>query len=291
MNTILRLFIRNGGLLTFVLVEAFCFYVIVKNNEQQRIIYLHSAGKLTNRLLEQEREVLDYFNLEARADSLNKENARLRTLWENARQARIPYRDTAVTVLFDTINSQDSLRRRLVRPFFEFVPAQVISNTLHLDNNWLIINRGSDDQVTKNSGIISSEGLVGIVWHVDRQFSVGMSLLHQQTKISAALKRQKAFGSLIWEGGDPSVMTLKYIPKHIQAAPGDTVVTSGYSDMFPGGILIGRVDEAPEKDSENPYFLNIKVRLSQDMSTVNDVSVVRNIFYSTIDSLKQIIKK
>jgi rod shape-determining protein MreC len=287
MNTILQLFIRNGGFLTLVLVEAFCFYVIVQNNERQRAIYFHSLGRLTNNMLEKERRTLDYFRLQERADSLQAENARLLTLWENARQVRVPYRDTFFTATYDSIAGRDSLRRRLVRPLYEFIPAQVIGNTVNGANNWLIINRGSRDEISNNSAVISAQGLVGIVWHVDPDFAMVMSLLHRETKISAALKRQRSFGSLVWEGGDPAIMTLKFIPKHVEIRERDTVVTSGYSQIFPKDVLIGTVEGKVEQDPENPYFVVARVRLSQDLSQVGDVYVVNNLFRPALDSLKQ----
>jgi rod shape-determining protein MreC len=81
-------------------------------------------------------------------------------------------------------------------------------------------------------------------------------------------------------------MTLKYIPKHFEVKAGDEVVTSGFSQMFPKKILIGYVEGDIAQDPENPYFLSMKVRLSQDMSTVGDVYVVKNIFQPEQDSIQ-----
>lgn len=291
MNSILQLFIRNGGLLTFVLVEAFCFYLIVRNNDPQREIYLHSFAKYSSALLNYERQWIDYFSLEKQVDSLQRENARLWSLWENARLVQIPKLDTFYSVLYDSIASVDSVKRKLIRPSFEFIPAQVVGNSISNTNNWVIINRGKRDLVEKGAGVLAPNGLVGIVKQADDEFSLVMSMLHQETKISASLKRQGALGSLVWEGGDPSTMTLKYIPKHFNVKDRDSVITSGYSQIFPRDYFIGLVEGQPMQDPENPYYLLVKVRLSCDMSNVNHVYVVRNLFRTELDSLKLQIKQ
>jgi rod shape-determining protein MreC len=114
-----------------------------------------------------------------------------------------------------------------------------------------------------------------------------MSVLHRDSRISAALPVQKnAFGTLIWEGGNPSEMTLRYVPQHFSVKENEPVVASGYSLMFPQGHPIGKVKGKPRPDPENPYFLEIKVSLSQDMAYVREVAIVRNLFKAELDSLQ-----
>jgi rod shape-determining protein MreC len=287
MGKLFQLLLRNGGFVTFAVVELLCFVIIVQFNTAQSAIWANTTGIFGGRLLEKRQTLTDYIGLNARADSLVKEVARLQTELANARQIQVPYRDTSFTVKFDSIMRADSTRRKIVRPHYEFVTAKVIGNSINSANNWLIINRGSNDLVGPDMAVVSAKGIVGIVRHVDANFSIAMSVLHRQAKISAALQKQDAFGSLIWEGGDPSVMTLKFIPKHFDDIQvGDPVVTSGYSQMFPARILLGWVAAKPVQDPENPYFTQMKVRLSQDMASLHDVQVVRNLFGSELDSLK-----
>jgi rod shape-determining protein MreC len=291
MRNILLLFVRNGGFVSFVLFEAFCFWAIVQYNDKQNAIFTHSAGLFAGNILEKRQKAVDYFNLNTRVDSLLSENARLLAQVANARRLQMPYRDTFYTVLFDTINPIDSIRRRAIRPSYRFTAARVISNSISSANNWIMLNRGSADSLHSNMAVISANGLVGIVRHVDAHFSMVMSVLHRQTKISVSLPRHdNTFGQLIWEGGDPSLMTLKYIPKHFVVAHGEPIVTSGLSEMFPKGIPVGWVEGKATADPENPYFLLIKVRLSQDMSTVGDVYIVNNIFQHEMEAVQQKVK-
>lgn len=286
MGKILQLLLRNGGFVTLVLVEALCFFLIVQFNEKQNAIFTHTSGVFAGRTLEKRQQFADYIGLRERMDSLAKVNARLQTDLANARIVRIPRKDTSYIALFDSLNRTDSVRRRVMRPLYEYFTATVISNSISSANNWLMINRGSIDHITPNMAVVTNNGIVGIVRHVDDHFAMVMSVLHRQTKISAALSKFNSFGSLIWEGGDPNVMTLKYIPKHFEVKAGDEVVTSGFSQMFPRKILIGYVEGDISQDPENPYFLIMKVRLSQDMSTVGDVYVVNNLFQSEQDSIQ-----
>lgn len=116
-----------------------------------------------------------------------------------------------------------------------------------------------------------------------------MSILHRQTKISrVGVKRLKGARLTGLEGGDPSVMTLKFIARHFDVKPGDLIVTSGYSEDFSKKRHRSRyrVEGAPEQDPANPYCWIMKVRLNQDMSTLDYVYVVNDIFHTELDSLK-----
>jgi rod shape-determining protein MreC len=291
-NNLLRLLLRNGGLVTFVFVQAICFYLIVQYNERQGSIWAHSSGLFSGGLLERRQKVSDYFSLSNRVDSLLSENAALQAKLANASSIQIPYRDTFFTVRYDSIMGIDSLRKKILRPQFGFIAAKVINNSISGANNWLMLNQGSDEHVQTNLGVVTAKGIVGIVRHVDSKFSMVMSILHRQAKISACLpKHESAFGSLTWEGGDPSIMTLRYIPKHFDVKMGDLVETSGLSLMFPKGIRIGWVSSPPMQDKENPYFLIMNVRLSQSMASVQDVFIVNNLLKAEIDTMQTRLKQ
>ncbi len=279
MRALLQIFIRNGGFFTFAVLEVFCAYLIVNFNGEQGKIYAHTSTLIGGNLSNQWRQVVDYYYLPDRLREVTDENDSLKTILLRMRTVRIPYRDTFFTVSYDT------LHRKLYRPDFEFIAAEVIGNTIGGSSNWITLNRGRNDGVTENSGVVTRNGLVGIVRYTDDNFALVMSLLHRQTKISASLKNKGYFGSLVWEGGSPDEMTLNDIPKHVPVQAGDTVVTSGYSLMFPKGYPIGIVTNQSVPSGSN--FHAIQVRLSQRMGDIRDVYVVKNIFYTQIDSLQR----
>lgn len=290
MGRLLQLLAKNGGFMTFLLVELLSFYIIISFNTERNAIFSHTAGIIGGKILDKRKQWVDYGRLRKKADSLAIDNARLHEKLADARHIQVPYRDTIFIQDADTLLMTDSLRRLSVRPQYEFIAAKTVGNSISGANNWLIVNRGSDDRIRPDMGVVSSNGVVGIVRHVSSHFSMVMSVLHHQTKISVVLKRNNALGSLLWEGGDPSIMTLKFIPRHFKIKENDVVVTSGYSKMFPKGITVGHVTGEPKQDAENPYFWKINVRLSQDMASVDNVYLVNNIFYSELDSLNLKVK-
>ncbi len=293
MGRLLQLLLRNGGFVTLVFVELFCFMLIVRYNTSQAVIWANTTDIFGGRFLERRQRVSDYFSLQERADSLAAVVDSLQERLAFARYVQVPVRDTFYRVTYDSITGSDSLRRKHVRPLYEHVSARVIENSVTGVNNWLLLNRGKNDRIEPHTAVITPNGVVGIVRHVSDNFSIVMSVLHSQTKITASVQGTGAFGSLEWDGKNPDVMSLRNISKHFKdkIVPGARVVTSGYSLMFPKDIPIGVVEAAPAEDSENPHFLVVRVRLGQSMSDVTDVSVVRNLFSPEIDSLKSKIKR
>lgn len=293
MGRLLQLLLRNGGFVTLVFVELFCFMLIVRYNTSQAVIWANTTDIFGGRFMERRQRVSDYFSLQERADSLATvvDSLQERLAW--ARYVQVPVRDTFYRVTYDSITGTDSLRRKYVRPLYEYVSARVIENSVTGVNNWLLLNRGKSDRIEPHTAVVTPNGIVGIVRHVSDNFSIVMSVLHSQTQITASVEGTGAFGSLEWDGNNPEVMLLRNISKHFKEkiVPGARVVTSGYSLMFPKGIPVGTVVAPPAEDGENPHFLVVKVRLGQSVSDVTDVSVVRNLFSPEIDSLKSKIKR
>ncbi|MFN0215035.1 MAG: rod shape-determining protein MreC [Saprospiraceae bacterium] len=287
MGKLIQLLLRNGDFVTFLVVELICFAIMINFNTRYGDIWANTTKIFAGRALEKRQVASDYFSLYEKVDSLAHIIDSLQSRLANARQVQVPIRDTFFLVNFDSLSKTDSVRRKVIRPQYEFITAKAVKNAISGANNWLVINRGSNDGVGPDMSVVSPEGIVGIVRHVSTNFALVMSVLHQQAKISVALPNQKnAFGSLTWEGGDPAEMTLRYIPQHFIVQENEPVVTSGYSLMFPQGHPVGKVKGIPKPDPENPYFLEIKVALSQNMATVRNLAVVRNLFKVELDSLQ-----
>lgn len=279
MESLLRLFARNGGVILFFVLEVVCFFLIVNygNNERRNSIFRHTVSLFGGRMMSARQNVAAFYSLRDRVQVLNEENARLRTELLNRQFIRQPYRDTFLLINIDT------LKHKIARPQYTFIAAEVVSNSIGSSGNWLVLNRGSRDGITPDCGVVAIDGLVGVVRHVDESFSMAMSLLHSQSRISARLAKSGALGSLIWDGRSSQQMNLVDVPKDVSVAVGDTVVTSGYSTMFPGGMMLGIVSNVHLAQGSNSYLL--RVRLQHDMSNTTDVHVIKNIFQTQIDSL------
>ena len=157
---------------------------------------------------------------------------------------------------------------------YEYTVARVINNSVNKRDNYITINRGSKEGIAKNMGVISADGVVGIVMFVSDHLAVVQSLLHKDTRISAMLADNQAIGSLIWgDDLDPHKALLVDVTNNVKPHIGEAVVTSGYS-LFPAGIPLGKVVNLHTKNGG--FFLNMQVALSVDFSKLQYVNVVTN---------------
>ena len=138
----------------------------------------------------------------------------------------------------------------------------------------MTLNKGLKDGVRKDMGVISENGIVGIVRDVRNDYAAVNSLLHRRTFISAMIKRTGAFGELKWIGTNPQIVNLGAIAKHNTVMVGDTIVTSGYSTHFPPGLMIGIIESTELPSGNN--FHDIKVRLSNNFGALRYVEIVKN---------------
>ncbi|MBK8041674.1 MAG: rod shape-determining protein MreC [Haliscomenobacter sp.] len=273
---LLRLLARFGAVFLFLFLEGICMYLIVRFNENQKAIFASSASYFTGSALNQYQKVTRYARLQKQVESLQKEVSRL----ENE-SWKMYYLDQAKT---------DTARMRLdtlgLVPVYSVVEAQVINNSVSGAKNMLTINRGKKHGVSPPMGVITSNGIVGIVRHSTEHFSSVMSVLNTQTRISASVKGKGYFGSLVWKGTDPRHAWLLDVPKHNPVHPGDTIETSGFSTLFPKGVLVGVVRKRWVPSGESNYL--IQVELSADLTHVNQVYVVKNLFRKEFDQLEQL---
>mgnify|MGYP000282611688 CR=1 FL=1 len=261
MRNLFLLFIKYGHIFLFLFLEFVCFILIVRYNRAQNEIYLNSANIVSGAIYSKVNNVSEYFKLDEVADSLANENARLRKLLYNSSYQSV----TNV----DSIFNQDSVFQ------YSYLVGKVVNNSINLNNNKFTINKGSKDGVKPRMGIINSNGVVGIIKDVKKNYSVALSLLNRQVKISVSLKNNGSFGSLAWKGIYPNILNLEDVPKHSNISIGDTVVTSGYSSKFPPNLMIGVIDTFWLEPGFNSY--TIEVDLNNDLSRLNYVYIIDNI--------------
>ena len=167
---------------------------------------------------------------------------------------------------------------------YEFIPAEVIKNSVNKQHNYLIIGKGSDDGVRPQTGIITSRGVIGIVDAVSRHYSYAISFLNSDSSISARIGKDGAAGPMVWDGKGSGNALLREIPLQVKFEEGDTVYTSGFSTIFPPDIPIGRITGSR---IVNGATFEIKVSLFQDFSSVRHVCLVRNRDLDEIMSLEK----
>jgi rod shape-determining protein MreC len=209
------------------------------------------ANEVTGKIYKQYNGVEYYFQLKKTNDSLVKANERL----YNKLKQDFEIPDTINKFFIDTIKIDSTEKYRK----YQYMQAKVISNSISLPNNYIQLNRGALQGVQKDLGVIDiNKAVVGTVIDLSNNYSVVMSLLHRQSNISAKLKKTGEVGNVIWDGKKTNSVTLKDIAKGVKVNKGDSVITSGFSDKFPYGLLIGTVQEIIEDNSTNTYTLTVK---------------------------------
>lgn len=260
MRSLFRFLLRNYFVLMFLALEALSFSLLVSYNNYQRVTFINSTNNIVGSIYERLSHLDDYFSLSRTNAKLAAENAALRTQL----QRRIMIQDKNPVMRPDTVDA----------PAYVFTSAKVISNSVNKQFNYITINKGSRQGIKPDMGIVCSDGVVGVITNVSPNYATGLSLLNKRFSIPAKITKNNYFGNLVWDGEHTNTADLKEIPFHIMVNVGDTIVTSGYSSIFPEGIMIGTITKWDQESGTN--FYNIKVELTTNFRTLKYVEVVKN---------------
>ena len=261
MRNLFDFLLKNYFFFLFLLLEIFAAFLIVNNNYYQRSVIINSTNELTGSVRLMYSNITGYFMLKKTNQILAKENAALHNLTERS----YIITDRNEYLVDDTAYKQQ----------YTYIGAGVISNSVNKRNNYLMLNMGSNDGIDKDMAVISQRGIVGIIRDVSKHFSSVISVLHKDTRISAKIKKNNYIGTLAWKGIDYRKAYLMDIPTHVKLALGDTVITSGYSHLFPEGIMIGVIENYNILEGDN--FYTIKISFLEDYNNLSYVYVVNNL--------------
>lgn len=254
----------------FLLFELVCFYLLFRYNHFQQSSFLNSTNALSSSIYNSYSQFTDYLNLKEVNKALAEENERLRARQINSYQKVFGPN----YLIHDTLYQQSYL----------YTKARVINNSVNKQNNFLSLNIGKLNGVEKGMGVLGPAGVVGIVTSSSAHYSTVLSLLHRDAKIGSKLKGSEYFGSLQWDGKDPQEGVLTDIPNHVALSIGDTIVSSGYSAIFPPDIPLAIISEFEKPQGEN--FYEIKVKFTTDFRNLGYVYVVKNIYKEEIEALE-----
>ena len=247
------LFIRRYfNLIVFLLLQVFCIYLIVHYNRYHNAIASVYMNEITGRVNEQYSRVDDFLALKKKNQELQRQNERLLNLMKQ--NFGVP--DTSTRIVTDSI-PYDTLGNH--RKWL-YQSAKVVSNSVSAQNNFIVLGRGSGQQLKKDEGVIDpNNGVVGIVTDVSENYAVVMSLLHKDSKINALLKNDpQGGGTIVWDGNEPNYLSMINVRKSAKVAKGDTVFTSGITTTFPYGLMIGTVEMVVPEKSTNNFIIKIK---------------------------------
>jgi len=258
MQAFLKFIERYHPHLLFLLLQLICFVLIVNHHHYQRVTYLHAANAVFSTVDKQTNGVVSYFKLKGVNEQLSLSN---NDLLNKLYQKQI-----------EVVQYPDTIRDTILQVNYQFTPAKVVNKTTNRQHNYLTINAGSAQGISKEMGVISEKGVVGIVKNVSENFATVMTLLHKESRVSGLLEKHKNFGSVKWDGLNAQLAQLEDIPNYVDVYSGEQVVTSGYSSLFPPNISIGKVKEANSIKGQN--FKEITIDLATDFGRLEYVYVV-----------------
>ena len=168
---------------------------------------------------------------------------------------------------------------------YRMVEAAVVSITTHRANNYIIVNRGSNDGVRAGMGITTGDGaIVGYVVECSPRHAVGVTLLSEVFRGSGAPVGGSNYqGSITWDGKNPHFVNLEKLSKYAEPQIGQEVLTTGLESYFPAGLKIGTIE------SLTPDALGIsytaRLRLSAELSKCDNLILMDNL---SSDELRQL---
>jgi rod shape-determining protein MreC len=271
MRYLLYFFRKHYYYFLFVALEVTCLSLLFNENAYQNSALSRVSAGITGSVLEAYISISEYFSLRRVNRILAEDNARM----HSARKEAFYKADTSSFYNNDTLYQLE----------YKYISARVISNTTDKRNNFMMLDKGTNHGIKTHMGVIIGNRIVGQVVCVSNHFSWVMSLLNKDSKISGKFKKNNQLVNVEWNGGNYRKGDVKEIPKHIQILKGDTIITSGNSDIFPQGLLIGTIDTHHIAQDEN--FNNATLIFSTDFNSLSYVEVVIDLMHQEKEDLKK----
>ncbi|RXJ50498.1 rod shape-determining protein MreC [Gelidibacter gilvus] len=270
MQQIINFVLRNKTFLVFLLLLGLSLFFTIQSHSYHKSKFINSSNVVTGTVYKTANGIGQYFNLIKENEALLEENRMLKSIVHN--------------LDVDTMknNLRDSLR---LNAHFKFRTADVYKNSYSQSTNYLTINKGRKDSIKVDYGVITSQGIVGIIENTSQNFSSVLSILNTRSRINAQLKKTNHIGSLVWDTESSEFAQLVDISKFAPVAIGDTIITGGQSTIFPKGILIGTVNSYKIDGGGDSYIVNVK--LFNDMTNIGHVYVIENLQAAEIKSLQK----
>lgn len=276
MQTLLEFLKKYSYWLLFLLLEVISLALLLRFNSYQSSVWFTSANTAAGTVNSWYTEAVAYFNLKTVNTRLNQENFYLQQQVGELRSA------------LDKANERPSANQIAVNDTlrgYTLISATVVSNSLHKANNFIVIDKGSDDGVKTDMGVVGGGGVVGIVSLAGRHYSLVLPTINVKSNISCRVRHRNYFGYLQWNGGSTTTAFLNDVPRYAKIKAGEYIETSGYSTVFPPGIFVGKVTSVC--NAPDGLSLQLKLNLGTDFGCLSDVCVIANEHRPEIDNLQE----
>ena len=265
MRNLLEFLSKYNHWFVFVVLEIISIILLFQYNTYQGSVWFTSANSVAGKVYELSAEVEKYFSLVDVNQQLSLRNI------EQERQINILEQRILNTTKDSSsiiVNNKDLFNG------FQIIPAKVITNSINENDNLITLDKGRAEGITPNMGVVSGLGVVGIVYMVSEHYCIVLSVLNSKSNISCTIKNKGYLGYLHWSKGASDYAFLDDIPRHAHFRMNDEIITSGYSSIFPQGIIVGKITNA--YNSVDGLSYRLKVKLATNFSTLRDVFIINN---------------
>lgn len=262
MRNLIEFLSKNYHWLLFVILEAVSVSLLFSYNSYQSSVWFSSANMISGEVYSVRSKVSSYFDLATINKELAAHNIELEQQLQSSRK-----RIAELTKDSTALLSQIPVGYRVIQ-------AQVVHSSINKRDNLITIDKGSADGIRKDMGVVSGNGVVGIVYLVGTHYSVVIPILNSQSNISCTIRDRGYFGYLRWQGGDCGYAYVEDIPRHAHYKNGEVIETSGYSSVFPKGMTVGKI--VCTFNSSDGLSYRVKTKLATDFANLRDVCVIDN---------------
>jgi len=290
-NNLLDFLAKHFHWLVFLLLETVSGVMLFNYNSYQGSVWISTANLVTGKVLSWQSAVEQFFSLTRTNEELTQRNIFLEQKVQRLNEKLEVIDSLSATSTSGPFSDSCSVGRAIGAES-GLIPAKVISNSIDRSDNLITIDRGSADGVVPDMGVVSGNGLVGVVYKTSLHYAIVIPVLNSRSRISCSIRGRHYFGYLTWEGGSPVEAYVEDVPRHAKFQKGEWVETSGYSAIFPKGIAVGKIIGI--YNSPDGLSYRLKVHLSTDFACLRDVCVLsdrsfleqRQLTEAALDSLE-----
>lgn len=247
----------------FVFLEVVGLTLLFSHNNYQYAAWFSTANTVAGMVKEGEAKVTSFFKLAKNNEELSRRNIYLEHEVQCLREELL--REGRDSMAVDNIIKPEE---------YNLIDAKVVDISVNKKDNLITINKGEADGVRRDMGVISGNGVVGIVYATTAHYSIVIPVLSSKSSISCVIEKRGYIGYLHWEGGLSNMAYVDDVPRHAHFKLYERVVTSGFSAVFPAGIPVGKIMHV--LNSKDGVSYRLQVQLYTDFSNLRDVYVVDN---------------
>ena len=272
MNNLLKFIQKYSSFFLFLGLQLICFVFLFSSvNSYHHVSFANSSNIIAGGIYEASSNVSGYFHLSSEVEQLRIQNADLKK--------KLAGHKDLMGEEFTSVDDTNYLQQ------FDFLNAKIISSSKNGRKNSITINKGTEDNVRPEMGVVGTKGIVGITTSSSGYYTYVKPLIHEDFILEVIHDKSKSFGFVKWmQSDDWRTATVVDIPNYAEVKPGDEILTRGSNGLFPMGEMVGVVLSV--EDIPGDVYLKVKINLAEDFSSVYNVQVIDNVLKKEFEELK-----